>query len=151
MSDNQYSPRFEGPVELVVVGDNNHVTYQYFGGRQREVPFLAPPRSPHDIVGRGEILVDLRRRLFDEGTLGLIALDGRPGIGKTALATEVANDHQVLKHFTDGILWSGLGKSGDVLLELARWGAALGVSESDLQRDHEPSRTGRTSSIRRLA
>jgi len=133
LPDDHYFSHFAGPVELLVIGDNN-VVYQYLDGQQRQVPFLAPPRPPYDLVGRDDLLVNLRKTLVDEGSLGLVALDGRPGIGKTALATEVANDHEILKHFTDGVLWSGLGKSGEILLELARWGAALGVSESDLQR-----------------
>ena len=133
MQENHYSPRFDGPIEVVVVGDNNTVVYEHVDGQSRQVPFLAPLRPPYGLVGRSEFLSQLKGKLLTEGTLGLVALDGRPGIGKTALAIEIANDHEVLRHFRDGVLWCGLGKAGDALSALARWGEALGVSDSDLQ------------------
>lgn len=134
MAENRYSAHFDGPVEYVVIGDHNTVTIQYLNGPQRCVPFLAPPRPPYDLVGREQIVANLRDRLLSQGSIALVALDGLPGIGKTAVAVELANDHRVLEHFSDGVLWSGLGKTGDVLAELAHWGTALGVSEPDMEK-----------------
>lgn len=134
MSENRYTAIFHGPVEHAVIGDHNTLVFQYSSGEQRLVPFLAPPLPPYRLVGRDEVLADLRDRLFSGGALGLVALDGLPGIGKTALAVALANDRGVLEHFSDGVLWSGLGKPGDILSHLATWGSAVGISRPDLDR-----------------
>jgi len=89
-----------------------------------QVPFLALPRPPYDLVGRDDLLQDMKQRLFAGDSL---ALNGLPGVGKTALAIELANDAQVLKHFWDGVLWIGLGRQPDVLALLGVWGVALGI------------------------
>lgn len=101
-------------------------------GERRRVPFLAPPAPSQALVGRDEILQKLKSRLFQGGPLGIGALDGLPGIGKTAVAVALANDKEVLSTFSDGVLWAGLGKQGDVMTALASWGEVLGVSIADL-------------------
>jgi hypothetical protein len=121
LEDNRYTAFFHGPVEHVIIGDHNTLIVQYRGGDEKRVPFLAPPCPPHALVGRSEMLHRLRARLLEGSSLGLIALDGLPGIGKTALAVALANDRVVLEHFSDGVLWSGPGKPGDVLSDLTTW------------------------------
>src|SRR5215470_11718762 len=52
-------------------------------------------------------------QLFARQSLALTALDGLPGVGKTALAVAVSLDAAVQAHFADGILWAGLGPHPD--------------------------------------
>jgi tetratricopeptide (TPR) repeat protein len=96
---------------------------------------LAPPEAS-DLVGREALLGDLKRRLLGGGNLALSALNGLPGVGKTALARALAADHEVRHHFGDGILWVGLGQRPDVSALLGAWGAALGIPSAELTSLH---------------
>ncbi|MGH8060042.1 MAG: NB-ARC domain-containing protein, partial [Candidatus Entotheonellia bacterium] len=94
--------------------------------------FLAPHRPSYDLVGRDDLLRDLKQRLFAGGSLALCALNGLPGVGKTALAVDLANDREALGHFYDGVLWAGLGRKADVLSHLGAWGVALGIPSGEI-------------------
>ncbi len=128
----KYEPHFYDSVKGVVVGDNNTVSIIFQNGQQNNVPFLAPQRPPYNIVGRNELVENLKKRLFIGDSLALCALNGLPGVGKTALAIELAYDKEVLKHFSDGILWVGLGLQADVLSHLGIWANILGISQNDI-------------------
>jgi hypothetical protein len=52
-------------------------------------------------------------------------------VGKSTLAAVLAYHPSVLAHFTDGVLWAGLGPQGDAMSALTAWGAALGVDVTD--------------------
>jgi hypothetical protein len=77
-------------------------------------------------------LDDLKQRILPPDNFSLLALYGIPGIGKSSLAIELAYDVDILSHFTDGVLWIGLGKTPDILALLGEWGRALGRSELEL-------------------
>ena len=106
------------------------------------LPALATPPtlSPEGLVGRDHLFEQIKRRLLSGGSTALSALNGIPGVGKTALALAVANDAEVKAHFSDGILWAGLGRTPNVLQSLAAWGAALGLQPSELERLASPNR-----------
>lgn len=91
------------------------------------VPFLAPTCPPHTLVGRNELLQNLKRQLFANDGLALAALSGLPGVGKTALAIELANDPEVLSMFKDGVLWANLGQKPDLFALLGAWCTAVGI------------------------
>src|SRR5579863_7578399 len=74
-----------------------------------------PPAGEHGLVGRDELLRKLKERLLTGKRVAISALNGLPGVGKTALATALAHDEEVRAHFSDGILWAGLGYEPDVL------------------------------------
>jgi len=101
-------------------------------------PLLLDPAIPRlmgrtgSLVGRAALLAQIKARLFAGQTLALTALDGLPGVGKTALAVAVSLDHEVQAHFAEGILWAGLGPHPDRLGELSRWGALLGVRAAEV-------------------
>lgn len=80
------------------------------------------------LVGRESLLAQVKQLLWEDESLTLIALQGLPGMGKTALAVALAVDPTVRDRFRGGILWAGLGQEPDVLGHLARWGKLLGVS-----------------------
>ncbi len=84
-------------------------------GRQIGVP----PKPRHPIVGRDQAVADLRARLMQGERAAITALHGLPGVGKTTLATALAHDDAVRRHFRGGVYWAALGPLGDV-------GSALG-------------------------
>ncbi len=93
-----------------------------------QVPFLAPPRPAHNLIGRDDLLLELKRRLLNGDNRALVALTGLPGVGKTSLAIELAHAPEILSHFADGVLWAGLGRRPDLPALLGTWAAAMGVS-----------------------
>ena len=98
-------------------------------------PLLAPAE---DLIGRDQLLPQLRAYLCADTTPGLIALYGLPGVGKTTLAVTLAHDQAIQAHFDDGILWAGLGPHPDISGLLSHWGALLGVPESEGQKLSSP-------------
>jgi len=98
---------------------------------ERNKLFGAPSRPPYNLVGRDDLLHNLKQQLLAGDDL---ALYGLPGVGKTVLIRELAYDDHVLHHFCDGILWAGIGQEGDVLSHLGKWGALLGISQYDMAR-----------------
>ncbi len=83
------------------------------------------------LQGREGLLQQVRQSLLAEKSQAAIALQGLPGVGKTAVAVAVATDTQMQAHFPDGILWAEMGPQADVLKVLTRWGALLGCQETD--------------------
>lgn len=98
---------------------------------QHGAPFLAPPKPYHDLVGRSNLVEDSKQQLLNGGYL---ALQGLPGVGKTALAVELSNDLDILDHFSDGVLWAGLGCNPDVFLTLSEWCFAVNISSEEITR-----------------
>src|SRR5215471_2138395 len=97
-------------------------------------PLLAPALPNHKVIGRDTLLSELKKQLFNSKKLALSALDGLPGVGKTTLAVALAHDPTVQEHFSDGVLWAGLGQKANVLLHLGRWGMALGISRHEMEK-----------------
>ena len=100
-----------------------------------------PPFPPH-FLGRDQIVADLVAQLTTGGTVALSA-EGLPGVGKTTLAVALAHHRTILDHFTDGVLWAGLGTQPDLLGTLAGWGDALGVDVTN-----RPTADGRAAAVR---
>jgi tetratricopeptide (TPR) repeat protein len=103
------------------------------------------PRPSFPLVGREEILAQVKREFLEAGAAA-VALEGLPGVGKTALAIELAHDVDIQRHFKDGILWIGLGRQPDILALLGVWSAALGLS-SEID-EHPASLAERAGMIR---
>ena len=93
--------------------------------------FVDVPTLPNHFVGREDLLTDLVGRLTRGESLALSA-EGLPGVGKTTLAVALAHHPDVLDHFSDGVLWAGLGQTPDVLGVLATWAEALGGDVTEL-------------------
>jgi MoxR-like ATPase len=64
--------------------------------------FPLPPAFP--LIGREKELTMLRHRLRLGGNLAVSALNGLPGVGKTAISIALARDPELQAHFKDGIL-----------------------------------------------
>jgi tetratricopeptide (TPR) repeat protein/transcriptional regulator with XRE-family HTH domain len=93
---------------------------------------MLPPLGALGLIGRDDLLQQLKQRLRAGGNLALSAINGLPGIGKTALAVALASDAEVQAQFYDGILWAGLGTTPNIIGLLARWGTLLGVSPTEI-------------------
>jgi tetratricopeptide (TPR) repeat protein/transcriptional regulator with XRE-family HTH domain len=120
-------------------GNNNFPDQPLWQAAAPTVPsspsFLYDPAIPsqiHGLVGRDELLQLIKQRLFAGESLALSALNGLPGVGKTALAITIVNDDEVREVFRDGILWAGLGYQPDVVSLLSRWGALLGIDSREM-------------------
>lgn len=96
--------------------------------------FLAPPAPPHPLHGRAAVIAQLKAALLGSEGAPSLALVGLPGVGKTALAIELAHAPDVLAHYPDGVLWASLGRQPDVLAQLGLWGSALGLPAEELAR-----------------
>lgn len=90
------------------------------------------------IVGRSRELAQIRQRLCSGGKGALTALNGLPGVGKTTLAIALAHDPAIRAHFTDGVLWVGLGPHPNIPSHLSRWGTLLGVSATEIATSTAP-------------
>lgn len=92
----------------------------------------------HGLIGRDDLLHSLKQQLLSGGPVAISAINGLPGVGKTALATALAYDDEVRVHFPDGILWAGLGYQPDMLGLLIHWGAELRCSPPDMAQRSRP-------------
>ncbi|MCB9446045.1 MAG: hypothetical protein H6669_17600, partial [Ardenticatenaceae bacterium] len=108
---------------------------------ERPVPFLAPKLVPF-FAGRDAELVDLYERLQLQGKRRLLGLVGPPGVGKTALAIELA--HRLRQTFPDGVLWMDADKD-DPMSVAERWANAYGYDVSRI-----PDLNARTAVLRDL-
>ncbi|MCB0251421.1 MAG: hypothetical protein KDI07_22820, partial [Anaerolineae bacterium] len=89
------------------------------------------PSLPNHFLGRDALVDDLVARLI-AGHSPALSAEGLPGVGKTTLAVVLAHHPDILAHFSDGVLWAGLGPTPDVPSQLASWATALGIDVSDL-------------------
>ncbi|MBW7885876.1 MAG: hypothetical protein H3C34_25240, partial [Caldilineaceae bacterium] len=103
----------------------------------KDVPQMAPNRPPHRLIGRSGLIRQLKQRLFNGGHSAFTALNGLPGVGKTAIAVELAHDLEVLSHFPHGVLWAGVGRDATeagVLRHLHTWAQDVGMSPETIRR-----------------
>jgi hypothetical protein len=115
-------------VNVLQEWEQNHVI------GQPGIPLTAPPRPPHKLIGRDHLLPFIKQKLFACQGRKVLVLVGLPGVGKTALALELANDGEVANYFPDGVLWARMGPEANVMTILGIWAAALNISRSQTAR-----------------
>src|SRR5579875_1487292 len=122
----------------LIAGDRDEPEDSSAADSQQVVPVqpLAAPPIPAagavGLVGRHDMLRRLKQRLCNHTSVVLTALNGLPGVGKTTLAVILAHDQDVRDHFSDGVLWSGLGPHPNVPALLGRWGTLLGLASTEV-------------------
>ena len=120
------------------VGTQFNADVMHFGAMQprafQERLFVTVPPPGPALIGRADDIARIRARLVVGGRVGVSAINGLPGIGKTALALALAYDEATLRHFTGGVLWAALGPRADVDSVLGSWG-------TDVQLDVSSRRT----------
>ncbi len=109
--------------------------------RDPTIPEALP--DSHLLLGRDGLLSQVKQRLLDGNTLALTALNGLPGIGKTALAVALSADPQIQSHFYDGVLWARLGSQPNVLNQITHWATLLGIAPSQVEDVNSPEAWGR--------
>jgi tetratricopeptide (TPR) repeat protein len=78
-----------------------------------------PPAPPPHFTGRETDLTKLASMLTSGGSIAITALHGMGGIGKTALASKLAE--RITDQYPGGVLWWSLGPSPDVITALDVW------------------------------
>lgn len=124
----QQSKALEAVAEKLLQWEDESEDIEYV---VKEPAFLAPPMPNDVIIGREILLHDLKSKMFKGSKEATVALQGLPGIGKTAVALDLAYDEEVLARFEDGVLWARLGRNSNVLAELSKWARAVGVTENE--------------------
>jgi WD40 repeat protein len=118
--------------------------------RVTHVTYVTAPPAVANYIERPEALRALRDALFSDRSIsgrrrqpiGLTALAGMGGIGKTVLAQALTRDEVVQQAFPDGIVWITIGRESkyDLVTIFAKLGKALGALGDDLQGyDTEPA------------
>ncbi len=120
------SEQIYGPVNT---GDTYHV-YEIDKGPVEWPVFINVPSKQNFFVGHDELIQKLVDRLLS-GENPALSAEGLPGVGKTAIAIELAHHSKVLAHFKHGVLWARLGPNSDVMSQLSRWANALHIDESE--------------------
>jgi hypothetical protein len=111
------------------------------GLRHNQRPRGNIPKSPAVFVGRDGVLATLKGRLGFGNVMeapripGPVIMHGMPGVGKSTTAVALAYEPEVLREFTDGVLWISLGQRPTLLSALACWGRLVGIDVVMTSRD----------------
>ena len=103
-------------------------------------PFLPLQSLPtFGLIGREPLITALVEQLCTDSFAPAIAIHGLPGVGKTALLLALAQRQEIQAHFSDGILWAGLGTHPLLFEHLHRWGKILRVPQEETKSLHDLS------------
>jgi DNA-binding SARP family transcriptional activator len=96
------------------------------------------PALPPLVVGREQALNDIKARLGITGEMRPITvIQGWPGVGKSTTTAMLAHDEAIADCFPDGVLWTSLGETPNLLSELSVWATALGLRIPESERKIE--------------
>jgi WD40 repeat protein/DNA-binding winged helix-turn-helix (wHTH) protein len=81
-------------------------------------PYATVPPLPPTFFERPEISEPLREKVIGAGGIvGLTAVEGMGGVGKTLVTIGLCHDSQVRQAFPDGIVWLDIGKESGISFE----------------------------------
>jgi tetratricopeptide (TPR) repeat protein len=83
----------------------NLIVYVPFSFKPTETPHNLPHSGTIKFVGRAETLDNLQQMLQQSNQVGLTAIEGMGGVGKTELALQYAQLHLLLGTYPGGICW----------------------------------------------
>jgi WD40 repeat protein len=89
-------------------------------GRRSETPldpFATVPPLPPSFIPRPEITESVIAAILTRKDSLPISIEGMGGIGKTVAAIEICHDVRTRSVFSDGILWTSIGKQSGVTTE----------------------------------
>lgn len=100
-------------------------------------PGIGPPLPGLIFIGRENSMTDIKGLLREAGNTttntatenNLTVVRGWPGVGKTTLVGVLGRDPEILKMFPDGVLWTAVDQTPELISKLAEWGRALGTDE----------------------
>jgi hypothetical protein len=105
----------------------------------RRKDFYRQIPCPANFVPRPELLAEVRQALLADAValaltsaIKIDALHGMGGIGKSVMARVLCDDPQVQAAFSDGILWTTLGQTPELIPRLREWVDALGGTVSEI-------------------
>ncbi len=108
-------------------------------------PAIPPlPIQMHELIGRDDLLQQLKTHLLAQKSLALSALNGLPGVGKTAIVNQLAHDRDIQAYFEHGILWAGVGQHPNMIGLLSKWGALLTLAPFEIARLTNAAEWGNT-------
>ncbi len=85
------------------------------------------PRPPRRFIGRDEDVDRIKELILGKQCIREpLILTGYPGVGKTTLIAELANDLDLAAAFPDGIFWTALNQSPHLINKMSEWGRILG-------------------------
>lgn len=95
-------------------------------------PVFAPvnvlPPMPSLVIGRERALSEIKARLgipHSDSKQAVTVIEGWPGVGKSTTISALAHDLDLAQAFPDGVLWTSLGETPNLLNELMVWAEAL--------------------------
>lgn len=89
------------------------------------------PALPPLVVGREDTIKEIKTRLgIDGNRRANLVIQGLPGVGKSTIMATLAHDDDLNTAFPDGVLWTSLGETPDILSKLQSWATALGLDET---------------------
>lgn len=92
-------------------------------------PFATVPPRPAGFISRPEVTEAIFGSLSTESTVGLTAIEGMGGIGKTVVANDLCHDPRVRALFKDGILWFTIEKQSGLTPEALTREMALHLNQ----------------------
>jgi tetratricopeptide (TPR) repeat protein/transcriptional regulator with XRE-family HTH domain len=119
----------------VVVSPFSHST-------EKQVSVIIDPAIPELVrgstclLGRDELLGQVKNYLQEGSDRTTVALHGLPGMGKTSLVVALSMDQHIKETFHDGVLWARLGLQPDIRSHLVRWAQLLGLEPHVIEQSH---------------
>lgn len=123
---------------FIITGDHNNLrfnlTEEQFKNLKNNVfpkpQGITPPFPDLVFIGRDEALQIAKERLGITKKRGeasqTLIVRGVPGVGKTTLVSVLSRDPDIIKKYTDGVLWTSLEQKPALMSIFATWGRALG-------------------------
>jgi hypothetical protein len=93
--------------------EHDESQFQYSNIHDQKNLYLSVPPLPKKYLHRDNDVKEIKEVLFSD-ELNYISIQGMGGLGKSTLATIVANDNEVQKEFSDGIYFIKLGKNPNI-------------------------------------
>ena len=117
-----------GRIEKVEVGDGGKAVFAETIGElhqhHHEAPSFTPlgpfdsvPPLPGNFIARPELELIVDRLVSQPSSVGLSALEGMGGVGKTVTALALCHNERVRAAFPDGIVWLTFGRQSARSLE----------------------------------